>query len=329
MTSLPRLLGFPPAEKRDSVKFHFVKKLPYNPRIALTIMLLFTGFFLQLYFWNLFYGIPFLLIGIGLVLVKGYDSRIRLKSFDLDPNWKTVTLEKIEGLETIRKQTKKWDRDAIDISNALGVFIFVILGALILAIAIFLGLWSKDYKTSLILIVDATIVLVPLWFSGIRFILKQPNLTIRVKTILKLHEAFEQSKKTGEKFKPALMLSTGKEGESVPIDARFTIAFPGCPDGFYGLQAQINLNVVQGHSYPYFYCVLAARPGFGMQSLLDRINTTSKIICEFQQSEKAEVLVIRQKTTRKSGYYTKDKQCLEILNTALNGGREICAGLQT
>lgn len=325
MTSLPRLLGFPAAEKQDIVKFHFAKNLPYNIRITITIILLLTGFFLQLYFWNLFYGLPFLLIGIGLVLVKGYDSRIRLKSFDLDPNWKTVTLEKITELENLRKQTRKWDRDALDISNALGAFTFILLGALLLVIALILGLWSKDYRTSLFLIVDATIVLVPLWFSGIKFILKQPNLAIRVKLILKLHEAFAEIKKSGEEFKPALLLSRGADGQSVPVDARFTVVFPSAPEGFYGLQAQINLNVVQGHSYPYFYCVLAARPGFGMKSIQDKINTTSTIICEFQQSEKAEVLVIRQKTTRKSGYYTKDKQCLEILETALEGGREICS----
>jgi len=273
----------------------------------------------------LFYGIPFLLAGIGLVLVKGYDSRIRLKSFDLDPKWKTVTLAKIKELETIRKQARKWDRDALDISNAKGVFTFIILGALILATSIILGLWSKDFKTALFLIVDASILLVPLWFSGIRFILKQPNLAIRINIILKLQEEFAQAKQSGEEFKPALMLTKGKNKEAVPVDARFSISFPACPADFYGLQAQINLNVVQGHSYPYFYCVMAAQPGFDLKSFQKKINTTSKIICEYQQNEQAEVLVIRQKTTRKSGYYTKDKQCLEILNTALDGGRQICS----
>jgi len=82
---------------------------------------------------------------------------------------------------------------------------------------------------------------------------------------------------------------------------------------------------VQGASYPYFYCVLAAKPGFDLSRFKDKIILVPKIICEYQEDSKAEVLVIRQYTTRKSGYHTKDRQCAEILRLALEGGRLICA----
>ena len=135
---------------------------------------------------------------------------------------------------------------------------------------------------------------------------------------------FEGLKQKGEEFRPALKLARGKENKAVPVDARFTIAFPDSPEGFYGLQAQININVVQGSSFPYFYCVLAAKPGFGMFRYKEKIRLGDKIICEYQKDTGAEVLVIRQRTTKKSGYQTKDRKCAEILEVALEGGRTIC-----
>lgn len=324
MTSISRMFGFPMPEDRDSVRFHFAKSLPYNTRINLTLLLLIVGFLLQLFFMNVFYGIPFLLIGISLPLVKGYDSRARIKSFNLDPDWKTVTIDEIREIEELRKRNRKWDSDALDVSNPLGFFSLIFFGGLAIAIAVGLGVLSKDFDVTIILTVDAAIILIPLWFSGIRRILKQPNLAIKVKIILNLHEEFETLKQEGEQFKPALMLALGKTNETIPVDARFSVAFPDSPDGFYGLQAQVNLNVVQGTSYPYFYCVLAAKPGFGLSPFKEKIRLGDKIICEYQQDRRAEVLVIRQMTTKKSGYHTKDPKCTEILNVALQGGRLIC-----
>jgi hypothetical protein len=259
MTAILRLFGFPPPERRDSVRFHFAKSLPYNARINLTLLLLVAGFSLQIYFMKALYGAPLLLIGICLVLVKGYDSRMRIKGFQQDPKWKTVSIEKI-----------------------------------------------------------------PLWFSGMRFIMKQPNLAIKVRMILQLNELFQNLKMEEEEFRPALMLSRGKKDKTIPDDARFSVAFPDSPEGFYGLQAQINLNLVQGTSYPYFYCVLAAKPGFGLSKFKKKIPLAKKIICEYQEDRRAEVLVIRQYTTRKSGYHTKERQCVGILTNALEGARLIC-----
>ena len=318
MISILRLLGFPPPEQRDSVRFYVAKNLPYNVRITLALILLVVGFGLQIFFMNPLYGILFLIAGVGFILVKGYDSRVRIKGFDIDPKWKTVSIE------LLRKRSKKWDRDVLDISNPLGCFSLLFFCGLTIFIAIALGEWAEDWSITIILVIDTLIILVPLWLSGMKFILKQPNLAIRVKIILKLNEAFRSLKQEGEEFKPALMLARGKKDKTVPVDARFSITFHDSPEGFYGLQAQINLNVVQGSSYPYFYCVLAAKPGFGMFRLKEKIKLENKIICEYQKDTKAEVLVIRQRTTKKSGYQTKDSKCIEILKVALEGGRTIC-----
>jgi hypothetical protein len=324
MISILRLLGFPPPERRDGVRFYAVKNLPYNVRITLTLIFLVVGCGLQIFFMNPLFGIPFLIAGVVLILVKGYDSRVRIKGFNIDPKWKTVSIDKIQEIELLRKRSKNWDRDVLDISNPLGCFSLLFFCGLLFFIAIALGVWADDWSITVILVIDTVIILVPLWLSGMRFILKQPNLAIRINIILKLYEVFERLKQKGEEFRPALKLARGKEDKTVPVDARFTIAFPDSPEGFYGLQAQINLNVVQGASYPYFYCVLAAKPGFGMSPYKEKIKLENNIICEYQKDSQAEVLVIRQKTTKKSGYQTKDRKCEEILSVALEGARKIC-----
>jgi hypothetical protein len=323
MTSILRLFGFPPPERRDSVRFYFAKNLPYRLRINLTLILLIVGFGLQIFFMNPVYGAPFLLVGICLVLVKGYDSRARIKGFQQDPNWKTVSIEKIQEIELLRKRSRKWDSAALDISNPLGFFSLILFGALAIFVSVILGLLAHELRITAILITDAALFMVPLWFTGMRFILKQPNLAIKVRILLDLYKVFETIKQEGERFKPALLLAQGKEGQAYPVDTRFSIAVPDSPEGFYGLQAQINLNVVQGTSYPYFYCVLAAKRGFGISQYKEKIKLEKNIICEYQQDTRAEVLVIRQYTTKKSGYHTKDGQCAEILRVALEAARLI------
>ena len=324
MTSILRLFGFPPPEQRDVVRFYLAKNLPYNLRVNLMLILLVVGFGLQVLFMNAEYGAFFLLAGVVLVLVKGYDSRVRIKGFSLDPNWKTVSIDKVQEIEQLRKRSKRWDSDALDISNPLGIFSLILIGGLALLASVLLGSLANDTRVTIILATDIAIFMVPLWFSGMRFILKQPNLAIKVNIILGLYKVFETLKLEGEEFRPALMLAKGDEGESIPIDARFSIALPNSPEGLYGLQAQINLNVVQGASYPYFYCVLAAKPGFGLSQYKEKVKLDGKIICEYQEGSQAEVLVIRQHTTKKSGYHTKDRQCTQILMVAMEGGRTIC-----
>jgi hypothetical protein len=323
MTSILSLFGFPPPERRDSVRFYLAKNLTYRTRIGLTLILLAVGFSLQIYFMNPIYGAPFLLAGIFLVLVKGYDSRVRIKGFQQDPNWKTIAIEKIQEIDQLRKKNRKWDSDALDISNPLGFFSLILLGTLAISVSLILGFLAGDMRIAIILIIDAALFMVPLWFTGMRFILKQPNLAIKVRILLYLYEVFEAIKQEGEKFKPALLLAQGKKGLAYPVDVRFSIALPGPPEGFYGLQAQINLNVVQGTSYPYFYCVVAAKPGFGLSRYRDKIKLEKNIICEYQEDTRAEVLVIRQYTTKKSGYHTKDRQCEKILGVALQAARLI------
>jgi len=64
--------------------------------------------------------------------------------------------------------------------------------------------------------------------------------------------------------------------------------------------------------------------GCGLSKYKKKIKLANRVICEYQEDKRAEVLVIRQYTTRKSGYHTKERQCLGILTNALEGAHHIC-----
>jgi len=318
-----RIPGFPPPEKQDSVKFYVLKSLSYSTRMIIYLLFIAFGFIIQYVMMNAWPGAIFLICATVLNLVRGYDSRARLKAFEPDTQWTTVDMGRIYEIENLEKKAKKWDRDVLDISNGLGAFVFILL---ILGLFILSSVLSGFYEFAevrSILLTDTIILILPMWFNGIRRILTQNNLRIKIDIIKSVEEYFRTVKLEGEHFKPALMLARDKTGKSMPKDVRFTITFDDMPADFYGIQAQININLVQGTGYPYFYCVIPAKTGFGLREHLNKIPRDKNVIIEFQHDVQAEVIVIRQYTTQTSGYHTKPKSCRYILAVAIHAARMI------
>jgi hypothetical protein len=73
---------------------------------------------------------------------------------------------------------------------------------------------------------------------------------------------------------------------------------------FLGLYAQVVVNEVNGTSYPYLYVVLVAKKGYGLRNAFDKYSPGSGMIKEFRDQSEVEVIVIRQETTPRSGYFT-------------------------
>jgi membrane protein YdbS with pleckstrin-like domain len=291
--------------------------------MLLYILLLAAGFIIQLLMMTAWPGAIFLVCATVLNLVIGYDSRVRLKSFDIDSRWTDVDIERIYEVERLDDRITKWNTDALDISNALGVVVFLLAAAGVAVVSMLLTTLSSSMAVGIIFITDAVILILPLWFNGTRTILKQDNLRVKISIIREMELYFRTISKEGETFKPALMLARDNTGKSVPTDTRFTISFGDMPADFYGVQAQININVVQGASYPYFYCVIPAKNGFGLKEYISKIPKRNKVIIEFQNEQNAEVIVIRHTTTKNSGYHTKSNTCKSILEVALLAARLI------
>ena len=84
-----------------------------------------------------------------------------------------------------------------------------------------------------------------------------------------------------------------------------------------GLYGQVVTNDVNGTSYPYFYVVLVARKGFGLQPVFQAYRPPKKMTKEFKVEDDVEVFVIRQTTSKTSGYHTKNKKMTAILKAGI------------
>ena len=121
-----------------------------------------------------------------------------------------------------------------------------------------------------------------------------------------------------------MLIAREKEDKTIPVDVRFQIRYRGLPpDRFFGLQGTVNINLVQGTSYAYFYCVLVAKPDFGLEPYRGRVRESKRVMCEYQRQKDAEVLVLRHPTSKTAGYYTDDDACMEILSAAMDAARVI------
>jgi len=166
----------------------------------------------------------------------------------------------------------------------------------------------------------------PFWITGTRSILKNDKLVIKAKMMLAIEELFAASGKgEGEDFQYQLQVSESKDEKAqVPSDVKAILLFHNASPDFLGLQMQISINSVQGSDFPYFYCVLVAKPEFG--GFHQCLKTGPRGITVEVSSEKgADVCVIRQATTKNSGYHTKPRDAANIFQHALAQARRLLA----
>lgn len=310
---------YPEEQRQGDIKFIFARFLSYKIRMALIFIFLFGGLAFQLVF-NFWYGFGLVLIGSALSWIAGYSATPKLKAGE--EKWDRVTPDEYTKVKTKQKELKAWDIDAFDITNYFGFIILFILTVF----AVYIGYLLKDYVEDTVLMywgIDFAVIVFPHWITGVRTFLKRDKLIIKIGL---LEEIMKQlSAPSDVQVLPMLSTSESEEGGRVPSDARLLLRLVDAPDYFLGVQIQITLNNVQGHDYPYLYAVIIAKKEAKLFEK-NKKNITSrnpKIIFENTSSEGVDVLVIRQATTKTSGYYTDSAICAVIVETALNIAREI------
>ena len=98
----------------------------------------------------------------------------------------------------------------------------------------------------------------------------------------------------------------------MPEDVKFRIKIQNENPDFLGLYGQIVTNTVGNKVYPYFYVVLVAKKGYGLKKAFRAYSQPRKIKKEYTVEGKVEVFVIRQTTTRTSGYHTPFRKMRQI-----------------
>jgi len=304
-------------DQQGMVVFLLWRSLPYPVRMPLGFGCIIAGLVLQIMQAQILPGCLLVALGNMLLLVRGYNNRVDAARYDAAAAWERVELAQVQQIKELHGRMQRWDRSAVDISNGLGGFVLVLLaGVLLLAMAAF----SLPPAIRFMLVVNSVILLLPHWITGTRRVLTQPALLIKISTydaVLKALPAGLQQH-TVEFY----VLLKGKNVR-MPQDVKFRVRLAGQKETFLGLYGQTAINTVQGSSYPYFYAVLVAKKDFGLDRLRQRTQAPSTMTLEFSQEGDVEVLVVRQTTTKTSGYHTKDSVAQAIMAEGLRMAEQV------
>lgn len=302
------------APEQGIVVFRIWPSLDYPKRIILSFGLILAGLIGQYFMSALLPGVIFILGGNLLLIVKGYDNRVAAGKFEPSAAWEKVNKSKFYEVERLDRAMKKWDRSALDITNKLGFFVLAVIAAAIWMIYM-LGKTSAD-RTLTIIAWDAGLLLVPHWITGIRAILTKPDLVLKINAFKALLNEKKHPWLAGYEVDYYMMLAG--EQAKIPNDVKVRINIKDQHEDFLGLYGQIVINKVNGTSYPYFYVVLVARQGFGLKAAFQSLTPPGGVTKEYKIDKDVEVLVIRQATTKTSGYHTNNKKMTVILKTGIS-----------
>lgn len=337
----------PDRERRHLLQFYVAPKLGYRARLALAAGMMVLGFAVQAFAPSnndiavLVISLPILLAGNVLLLARGYNLK---PSHTLTRGtWEKTTRDRFTRLQQLERQVQRWDESITDLTCGLGAFGLLIVAATVVIIGLQLTGRVETRFWATLFWCDALVLLVPHWITGTRRGWRPVALRQQVDALETALRVVDDHKSPPCQIQPMFKMA-GKGDQRLPIDARVFIRFPDGPESFLGLQFQVALNDVQGTKYPYLYAVLVAKKPFRLvENYLPQIRrriqpekrskpnrlalfgTSKEKELTISQSHEADVdvIVIRQHTTKQSGYHTDAAAIRWIAEAAWQGA--ICA----
>jgi hypothetical protein len=335
----------PPPEKQAEIQFRFAKFLSYRARMLLIVLFLLGGLALQL-LQSMRLGLLLLLIASLLSFVKGYRV---VESASGGETWSRVTPDEYARVRQRSEQQKAWDRDWFDITSSWGVLLFLVMAAFCVFVWVALGRVAHPLARFYWL-ADCVVLLAPHWITGTRRYLKKDKLIIKIELLRQVLEALKAP--SDLQVFPMVATRETRGGHATPVDARLLVHVLNAPEWFLGLQVQVAINSVQGTDYPYLYAVLIGRKGGALPAawarvkqavadaavapaslapatfldrLIEKLTGPKMPTFEHSAQEDVDVLVIRQTTTKNSGYTTNPEAAIRIVRIAADAARRILA----
>lgn len=298
------------------VVFKIWKALGYKTRIILFSSLIIIGLGWQLFSRELFPGVILVFLSNLLLLPSGFDNRVKIGRYDPASGWEKVERSKLDEFLALDKKIRKWDVSSLDISNGLGCFFFLLVaGGLVIFFLVSLAVKNK----ALVMIsINAAALLIPFWVTGLRSKFTVPEVTGKCRVIIKLLAMPELQPRLARHKVDYFFLLGGEEKVRVPGDVKFRVNIENQHADFLGLYGQVVMNHVQSTPYPYFYMVLVAKQGYGLDRVFESYQPAKNIIKEYKVQGEAQVLVIRQNTRQTAGYYTHHKHVYQIFLEGLS-----------
>jgi len=283
-------------------------KISTRLRTFMSVLLIGVGFLFQMTTRNILAGLPFIVACLIFNLLKGISiKRVSAKKLI----WQEVTPAKVDHVLQQCQRIKKFrSKNAGCLIGALVFFIFGISFGMPL-LFLFVNLPFGFLAT----LVNAIILFGGLALSGRKSAWMPQALDIKAGIVKRMLVQPLIRDDPNIQAIPYLEIGETKEG-SFPNDTRLLIRFKDAPKDFIGLQGQISINSVKGRPYPYFYVVLIAKHSF---NLLEKFGKRSfdKLVVERKKTGEVDVIVIRQRTTKTSGYHTNVKVQDYTLKTGL------------
>lgn len=279
--------------------------MPRKLRLIATAVLLLAGFILQLR-----YNV---LIGLGLILCASFLNMLRsiklTEPESVSASWERVTLNEFtKALERIN-YLKKWQTTSGGGRGILVIILTIILFASVPKII-------ASTNISALVLLDFYVLFVPLFLSGVRRAWSPPDLEIKLNVLSKIieYDFIKSNPEIG--IQPFMQLAKDVSGANYPVDCKLMIEFEKAPKDFLGVQVQVSINKVGGISYPYAYAVIIAKSSLGLP-FRDIKSQEKKILYEPKKEGEMDILVIRQATTKTSGYQTDDDIIRSIVQQAV------------
>ena len=329
----------PDPKRRGEIKFVFAKSMPYNTRITSMACALMAGFAVQICFnFNpvaIALGAILLLAASLLGIVKGYTNIPG--NLSCKKEWRAGIREELQKIVDISEKTKTWDQSILDITCVRGfLMLFLIIGILII-LFIILSL-TVDPQLGILVLVDSVVLLFPHWITGVRRILTNDALVVKVENLLYVYSIWDKIKDKDETMNVQIEVAKADKGE-IPTDAKLILQKSSLGSSFYGLQTQVVLNNVQGADFPYLYCVLVAKSEIKMMKKIESDKSIEppekptsfwsifipipSIVTEWKNDNDMDILVMRQETSKTSGYHTDSKVEERIFRFALAKMRKL------
>jgi len=282
------------------VNYILLPNIGFRLRSLVTVILFAVGILIQWSSSNFFPGLPFVLFAGLLHIQKGAHLK-RPKGGKII--WRSGTVKELFSIEDQLHRIKKWRGLGFDTKIAITIPIFFIL--------IFL---SPFFGKVGIFLWDLVILFVPIFMTGTRSAWEPPELRTKVTNIKDLVASFPW--KSYELYSYNLDFGIrGKVDSSYPFDVRLKIERKDQNDQLIGVQGQYSVNRIKTKEYPYFYIVIVARKGFNIRRKIGRIASWT---LEFEDDKEVEVAIVRQHTTKTSGYHTTLATQIAILKTGID-----------
>lgn len=290
--------GIGQEDNRGLVVFLVWKSLPYVPRMAVSALLILAGLAVQLYTGSFLAGLVPLAVGNLLLLVRGYDNRVDVERFSPGAEWEQVGRGRLDEVLLLDKSIRSWDRSIMDVTNISGAVMMVLVASILSGAALLLPGFGR------VIALDAIVLLLPHWFTGVRRIMRLPKVVVRAEALAAVLDGAAET--LGDDEVEIFMLLKGDKEVRLPDDIKFRVTFADQDPDFLGLYGQVVINDVQGRSYPYFYTVIVARKGYGLAELDKKYDVPEGMTEEHDTDAEVEFIVLRQETTKTSGYHTKE-----------------------